>query len=243
MTQIWAHRGSSVAAPENTLEAFEQAMRDGADGIEFDVQLTADGEVVVCHDETIDRTSDGTGAIVDMTLADLRQHRYNNGMPGFDCQIPTLGEVLDLAAGGDVLLNVELKNSVEPYPGLEAAVETVVARSPFADQAPDRLLYSSFNHRSLHLLATSGTQVPLGVLHVELLVKSWEYARVVGASALHPHWGALGDDEVDACHEAGLAVNAWTVDEPEVMRLMARLGVDAIITNVPAQARVELGRV
>lgn len=241
MTQIWAHRGSSTQAPENTLEAFELAIGQGADGIELDVQLTADGVVVVCHDETTDRTSDASGAITAMTLEELRRANFNNRMDGFNCRIPTLAEVLDLIAGTDLRVNVELKNSIVAQPGLEAGVEATVAQSGLAAEAAERVVYSSFNHRSLETLAAAGTHVPLGVLHVEPMVRAWEYARSFGATALHPWFGSLAEDEIARAHDAGVAVHPWTVDEPEQMRSLAARGADAIITNVPLVAREALG--
>ncbi|MGD8215324.1 glycerophosphodiester phosphodiesterase family protein [Aestuariimicrobium sp. Y1814] len=231
MTQIWAHRGSSAEAPENTLEAFDLAIRQGADAIELDVQLSADGVVVVCHDETIDRTTDGTGPIAAMTLAQLQQ--YN---------IPTLAEVYDLVADSELRVNVELKNSLVDYPGLEAAAEATLAGSRLANQTRERIIYSSFNHRSLATLAASGTSAGLGVLYVERLVRSWEYARSFGATALHPLHLSIDADEVSAAHEAGLAVHPWTVDDPDTLRTMIGFGVDAVITNQPLVAREVLGR-
>ncbi|MGD7732648.1 glycerophosphodiester phosphodiesterase [Propionibacteriaceae bacterium G57] len=242
MTQIWAHRGSSSEAPENTLEAFALAIEHGADGIELDVQLSSDGVVVVCHDETIDRTSDGTGFVGQQTLEQLRQHNFNKGMHGFTCRIPTLAEVFDLVADTDLVVNIELKNSVLPYPGLEGACEVAIAGSRLAKHAGERVLYSSFNHRSLAKLADSGTTVPLGVLHVEPLVRSWDYARSFGASALHPYHGSLAEDEIASAHLAGVKVNPWTVDDPEVMKRLVDQDVDALITNVPLVAREVLGR-
>ena len=241
MTQIWAHRGSSSQSPENTLEAFQLAIDQGADGIELDVQLSADGQVVVCHDETIDRTSDASGAVAQLTLEQMRSANFNNGMDGFRCRIPTLAEVFDLVAGTNLRVNVELKNSILAYPGLEAAVEAVVANSRLSSDAADRVVYSTFNHRSLAMLAASGTRIPLGVLYFEPMVRPWDYARSFGATALHPYWGSLADDEIEGAHQLGLAVHPWTIDDPAVMRRMVDQGADALITNKPLLARETLG--
>ena len=243
MTQIWAHRGASADAPENTMDAFQLAIEQGADGIELDVQLTADGVLVVCHDETIDRTSDGTGAIAELTLDQLRQYNFNNGHDGMHCPIPTLAEVLDLIAPTHVRLNIELKNSIVRYRGMEATCEALIETSHLAGSASERLIYSSFNHRSLELLVASGTRVPVGALFVEPLVKSWDYAHTFGAVAIHPHWGSLDEGEVAECHENGVFVHTWTVDDPTQVLRLAQQGVDAIITNTPLRARQVLGRV
>lgn len=230
MTQIWAHRGASAAAPENTLAAFELAARQGAQGVELDVQRSADGTVVVIHDETVDRTTQGSGRVVDL--------------PGSALQawgVPTLAEVLDLLAPTGLRVNVELKNGIEPYPGLEEDVEAVVSSSRLADEAGERVVYSSFNHRSLARLDRLGTRVPLGVLHVEAMVRPWVYAASFGARALHPMALTVLPEEVAQAHEAGMAVHVWTVDDPDAVRTLAAAGVDAIITNVPDVALAALG--
>lgn len=229
MTQVWGHRGASGAAPENTLAAFELAVRLGAHGVELDAQRSADGVVVVVHDETVDRTTAGTGRVVDLTADQLAA-----------LGIPTLAQVLDLLAPTGLRVNVELKNGVEPYPGLVEDVEAVTAASRLAADAPERILYSSFNHRSLARLTELGSRVPRGVLHVEAMVRPWEYAASFGAQALHPMAVTVLAEEVALAHEAGMAVHAWTVDDPDAVRLLAAAGVDAVITNVPDVALAAL---
>lgn len=238
MTSIWGHRGASAQAPENTLPAFRLAFEQGADGIELDVQRSADGVLVVCHDETIDRTSDGTGAIVDLSHEQLLAHDFSNGMADHaGVQIPTLAQVLELVAETpDVVVNIELKNSIERYEGMEAQVDALVTRFGLAE----RVWYSSFNHLSLVTMAQTGTSVGLGALYEEQLVRPWEYARGFGAHALHPMGLAVDAEMVEAAHVAGLRVHTWTIDRPEHVRALAAIGVDAIITNVPARAREAL---
>lgn len=237
MTSIWAHRGASAYAPENTLPAFALAVEQGADGVELDLQRTRDGHLVVIHDETIDRTSTGSGRVVDHTLGELRRYDYSAGRPGFaGTRIPTLDEVLTLLAPTNLVVNVELKNSIELYPGMEAELEALVAASGMAD----RVIYSSFNHYSLRTLAGLNSGVPRGVLYAEPLVDPWVYATYLGVQAIHPPWQVLAvPGVVDECHAAGLRVNAWTVPPGQVGRL-ASLGVDAVITNEPDLARAAL---
>lgn len=225
MTQVWGHRGASADAPENTLPAFELAARQGAHGVELDVQRSCDGVVVVVHDETVDRTTEAAGRVVDLAADRLEA-----------LGIPTLAQVLDLLAPTGLRVNVELKNGIEPYPGLEEDVEAVVAASRMADEAPERVVYSSFNHRSLLRLHELGTRVPLGVLHVEAMVRPWEYSASFGARALHPMAAAVLPDEVDQAHAAGMTVHVWTVDDPRAVRQLAAWGVDAVITNRPTVA-------
>ena len=117
---ICAHRGASAYAPENTLEAFELAVQQGAHGVELDVHLTRDKEILVAHDERIDRVSDGIGAICDMTLAEIKRHVFNREHPEYEgARAPTLREVYELLKPTGLYVNVELKNSVKAYPGLE----------------------------------------------------------------------------------------------------------------------------
>lgn len=234
VTKIWAHRGASGSAPENTLPAFELAIEQGADGIEFDVQLTRDDHVVVIHDETLERTTDGHGWVADHSLDDLRKLDASAGIEGYaGVRIPTLAELFDLVKDTDLRLNVELKNSRIPYQGMEERVIGLIDRFGVAD----RVIVSSFDHNSLRGLAESGTTLPLGVLYSEPLWRPWNYAVKLGASAVHPSLSATRAKVVERCHEAGLEVNVWTVNEPEEVERMADLGVDALITNHPARAR------
>lgn len=233
--EIWGHRGASADAPENTLAAFELAVVQGADGIEFDVHRTADGELVVIHDETIDRTSDGTGVVAEMTLAELRRHRYTNGREGFaDAGIPTLAEVLDWLPAG-VQANVELKTLPTFYDGIAVAAADLIDRAGVAD----RVWVSSFNHHTLAQVADHAPHLRLGVLAVAHLWRPAAYVQACRAAAYHPAASALRTPEVVAeCHAAGVRVHVWTLDDPEHIRQAEALGVDAVITNRPAAARV-----
>lgn len=235
---VWAHRGASSDHPENTLAAFEAALTIGADGIELDVQLTHDGAVVVCHDETVDRTTDGHGAIADLDLADIRRLDASGGTVA-DCRIPLLDEVLDLMAPTDAYLNIELKNSVVRYPGLEAPVLDAVK----ARHMVDRVVISSFNHRCMRRVAELCPQVERAILYADDLVEPWDYARRLGVQAVHPGAHLLaGRDDVPRFHDAGLTVRTWTLDVPEHLRAARDLGVDGVITNDPATALSVLAR-
>ena len=144
--KIFAHRGASAYAPENTLEAFRLAMEQGADGIELDVQLTKDGELVVIHDETIDRVSNGKGAVRDYTLEELKSFSVSNHFEQYpDVKIPTLREVLELVKPGHMEINIELKTGIFWYPEIEKKVLDLVKE----EEMEDRIIYSSFNHYSV----------------------------------------------------------------------------------------------
>lgn len=235
MTAIWAHRGASAYAPENTIPAFQQAIDMGADGIEFDVQRSADGQLVVIHDETVNRTSNGVGKVVDLTLEELRRCNFSNGFVGTrHVQIPTLREVLELLEPTGVTVNIELKNSVEFYPGIENEVVALVQDAGLQD----RVIYSSFNHFSLANLRGVVPAERLGLLYSDGLYDPWKYALQFGAGALHPHFHALRQPNyMWLCHEAGIKANTWTVNDDNEIKHLVSLGVDAIITNFPDRAR------
>ena len=142
-TKVWAHRGASAYAPENTLEAFLLAAEQGADGVELDVQLTKDGEMVVVHDEEIDRVSDGSGFVKDYTLAELKILNFNKTHPEYqDVKIPTLREVYEALKPTGMTINVELKTGIFWYKDLEKKVLELTKEM----EMEDRVIYSSFNH-------------------------------------------------------------------------------------------------
>lgn len=140
---VWAHRGASGYCPENTLAAFQKAVELCADGIELDMQMTSDGELVVCHDETIDRTSNGSGWIKDKTLAELKALNFSYGKKGFSgATIPTMREVFELLDDADIMINIELKTGIVFYPGMAEKLLKLTSECGFSD----RVIYSSFNH-------------------------------------------------------------------------------------------------
>ena len=234
MTQIWAHRGARREAPENTLPAFELAVAQGADGVEFDVQLTADGTVVVIHDETVERTTDGIGPVVGFGLAELRGLDASAGLKSYTgVQIPTLADTLALLAPTGLQLNIELKNSDEAYPGLEEKVLAAVA----AHQIADRVLLSTFNHYSLKKLQDLGAPSQLGMLYTDPLYKPWRYAAKLGVGAIHPPARyVLTAGWVRKTHAAGLAVRPWVVNSERMLARMFSWGVDGVFTDVPGEA-------
>lgn len=226
--RVWAHRGASALAPENTLAAFELARTAGADGIELDVRLDRDGTVVVFHDRDLMRLCGRTGCIEDLSVTDRKALRVRGEV------VPTLADVLDML--GDLELNVEIKSNKPGRMGaLVEATAKVIRQSPRADQ----ILVSSFDpialvqfHRFLPDLALAflfGDDQPLP------LRKGW-VGSWMGASVLHPQHTLCTEASVKAWHTAGMPVNAWTVDgDVELLRL-ARLGIDGVFANDPAHA-------
>ena len=140
---IWGHRGASGHAPENTLPAFKMAADMGADGVELDIQMTSDGVIVVCHDETIDRTSNGAGWLKDFTFDQLRRLDFSNGNGAYEgTKIPSMEEVLDLLDPTGLTINIELKTGIIFYDRIEEKILELVKRKGWED----RVIYSSFNH-------------------------------------------------------------------------------------------------
>ncbi len=241
-TRVFAHRGASGAAPENTLEAFDLAVRMGADGVELDVHICRSGELVVAHDETVDRVSGGTGRIADLSLPELKSMVFNRTHPEYkNARIPLLSEVFQLLRPTGLAVNIELKNSIIDYPDLERKVLDETAR----EFDPGRVIFSSFNHHSMLRMKRIAPSVPCGLLYEAVLVHPWEYAKRLGMDAIHPHYAEvlLSSGECTAAHEAGIQVNTWTVNTPEDMDAVMRNGADIIITNYPDQAlnRTTLG--
>ena len=234
-TRIFAHRGASGYAPENTLEAFELAARLGADGVELDVHICRDGELVVTHDETIERVSDGTGFVKDLSLKELKSLRFDRTHPDYaDARIPTLKEVLELVAPTDMGLNIELKNSLIDYPGLERRVVELTARM----MSLDRVIFSSFNHESMLRMKALDQGLYCGLLYEASLVKPWLYGAELQMDALHPHFSQVitPGGFCAEVHKAGLQVNTWTVNEQQDIDRVLREGADILITNYPDKA-------
>lgn len=226
---IWAHRGAAADAPENTLVAFAAAEAAGADGIELDVHLSRDGVPVVIHDERVERTTDGRGAVAELRLAELRRLDAGSWFsPFFSGEpIPVLDEVLDWA-DDRLRLNIEIKDV-----RVGRALLDLLPRYPRA-----RVLVSSFDHRLLAELRRRDGNLPLGFLYED---DGWRRvlrrALACGAESLHPREDHVHRPLLAACKGHGLAVYPWTVDDPGRIRALRRLGIDGFFTNDPLVVR------
>ncbi|MDR1237759.1 MAG: glycerophosphodiester phosphodiesterase [Propionibacteriaceae bacterium] len=230
MTKIWAHRGASAYAPENTLPAFELAIAQGAEGVEFDVQLSADNELVVIHDETLERTTDGAGLVKDHDLKTLKRLNANAGRGGVPVRIPTLAEVLYLFAPTELDINIELKTSIVDYAGIEELTLELVDTLGLAE----RVVLSSFNHYTLHRAQRLGTECEIATLFTDPIYQPWEYSKDFGAAAIHPYLGHITAQAfVGESHAAGIKVRPWVADERADLLRMIGWGVDALFTDVP----------
>ena len=257
-TKIWAHRGASGFAPENTLPSFKIAKELDVDGIELDVQMTKDGELVVIHDETINRTSDGKGYVKDFTLEELRSFHFAKTKTGFGfVTIPTLREVYELFQDTDYVINVELKTSVIAYDGSDVTVGSFCAETGNRLAEPDcrcieekvheltvemgmedRVIYSSFNHTSILKMQQFVTKEQTAFLFCDGWLDVAPYGKAYGVQAMHPALYYLELEKlVEECHERGMKVHVWTVNEEEHALRLRDMGVDAIITNHPGKMR------
>lgn len=238
MQRIFAHRGASAYAPENTLEAFELAVQMGADGVELDIHMTKDGELVVAHDETISRVSDGIGLIHSMTTSELKKHRFNRTHPEFkDATIPTLREVYELLKPTGLHINTELKTSRIRYEHMEEKCVKLADELGMSG----RVLYSSFNPASLKLLKLIDPGVKVGLLRTPIgkindrkLIDPWGLAHLLGIDAIHPHFSELLlYNEAGKAHAIGMQVNVWTVNDEADMRKCLEAGADMLIGDYP----------
>lgn len=235
---ILGHRGASAHITENTMDAFALAREHGADGIEFDVQMCASGELVVFHDVDLARLAGRGERIVAMSLADIAQVRLNH-----DRRIPTLDQVLGeymsrKFSPGDLLLNIEIKT---PVLGRAAAIVTrfceLLVRH--RDRDHQSLLISSFDPMAIAQIRRLAPDLTTGLLFhggEPLPFRRAWVAPLVRPHALHPEKTLITPASMALWKKRGYAVNAWTVDKPAMVRRMAALGVDAIISNDPAAA-------
>lgn len=223
--KIFAHRGANADAPENTMAAFQLALEQGADGIELDVMLSKDHEIVVIHDDTVDRTTNGTGQVQDLTLAELKTLDAGDGE-----QIPTLDEVLT-QFGGKFQINIELKNYSTIFDSLPVDVANLVIKH----QVADSILISSFNPFNFSRFRRLLPNIPFGMLTFPGKARFFAY-RFFRYDALHPYFQDVDESLIKSYHAKGKQVNVWTVDEAADIRHMTKLGVDSIITNNPKRA-------
>ncbi|MFQ5592620.1 MAG: glycerophosphodiester phosphodiesterase [Anaerolineae bacterium] len=262
--QVFAHRGARSVAPENTLPAFQQALDMGVDGIELDVQLSRDGQLVVIHDFTLERTTNGRGRVRDHTAGELAQLEIADcRLQIADCRIipkseirnqkseirnlrwdvgvPTLEQVLDLV-GDRCRLNVEIKTADRAGGRQEAAL---LAQMIQHRDLYEQVIVSSFNPFALIWMRRSDPRVALGLLYAEdwpiYLRRAW-LRPLVRPSALHPHHTMIDKAYMQWTRSKGYAVNTWTVNAVEEARRLAGLGVDVLISDVPDRLMAALQR-
>lgn len=222
---VGGHRGNPAEHPENTLPSFRSAIDLGVDMIECDVHLTADGELVVIHDHTLDRTTDGTGMVAQRTLAELRRLDAGAGE-----RLPVLAEVCELARDR-VGLCVEVKQIPIPYPGLEEKLVSCLGALGMIDQSA----VISFDHRSVRRLKELEPRLATGVLEGARPIDAAGLMRAAGADIYAPHFGAMDRELVEEVHAAGGVVGVWTVDDATAVAWCRACLPDSVFTNRPRE--------
>ena len=233
MTEIWCHRGYSGKYPENTMLAFRKAAETAAEGIELDVQLTRDGEVIILHDETLDRTTDGSGPVADRTLRELRECNAAKNFPEWGFQpVPTFREYLEFAAETGIFTDIELKTGVNPYPGLEEKVWNLIREY----HLEDKVMFSSFRYESLLRMRRMAPKAACGYLSEDWTGDLPEHILGLGLQASHPFYLDLTPGRCRRLRAAGLPVNTYTPNSSRALRRLIGWGVHAVITNEPELA-------
>lgn len=241
---IFAHRGASAYAPENTLAAFKLAVDQGADAIELDAKLCADGQIIVIHDQTVERTSNGAGKVADLPLSALQELDAGSwfGLEFKGEPIPTLDEVFE-AVGQKIFINIELTNYASPRDLLPDKVAELIKRHNLQSQ----VMFSSFNplalRRAHKLLPENflGLLTPAGIAGV--WARSWLGSWLVPYGALHPELKDVTVKLIARQHTRGRRVHTWTVNKPEDMAQLFQWGVDGIFTDDPLLAQKIRGEV
>ncbi|MCQ2479658.1 MAG: glycerophosphodiester phosphodiesterase [Clostridia bacterium] len=232
MTKNIAHRGFSGKYPENTMLAFKKAIEAGADGIELDVHFTKDKELVIIHDETIDRTTDGTGEVESFTYEELSKFNAYGRFEGqFDFQkIPTLREYFELVKPVEgFITNIELKTGINEYPGIEEAVLKLIDEFSLRD----RIIISSFNHFSVMRFKAIAPDMQCGFLEESRIIDFGAYAKKYNVEFVHPLYKCLTEDVFEEIYSNGIGINTWTVNDEESVRFLVKNNVNAVIGNFP----------
>lgn len=244
MTLVYSHRGASAAFPEHTLPAYEEALRRGADGVECDIRLTADGVAVLWHDDTVDRCSNGTGRVSRMTLQQLREldiYNWRDDVPAVAddrTRIMTLEQLLELTTSHHTLvrLAIETKHPVRTGGAIERELARMLRR--FGIQRDrDRVMTMSFSRMAVRRASELLPELP----HVYLVERKNRFVRNAkvpgGASFIGPDVQFVLDDPglVERSHAAGVGVYVWTVDDPLIANRCRGLGVDVLATNRPQE--------
>ena len=231
---VLAHRGASGYAPENTIPAFQKAIDQKADGFELDVQMTKDGVIVVIHDETIDRTSDGKGWVKDFTLEELRKFNYNKTHPEYEhAGIPTMREVFELVKPTDLVINIEINTGIVFYP-----IEEKLLALTKEMGMEERVFYSSFNHYTVKKIHELDPSTTVGFLYADGPIDMPAYAVKHGVNALHPAlYNLQYPGFVEECKKNGLKLHVWTVNEEKYVKMCMEAQTDSVITNYPDMAR------
>lgn len=229
---VIGHRGSSGIAPENTSASMELAVKQGCQGIETDLQLTKDGEIVVFHDWSVERTTDGTGEIKDLTLEELLtldagswfSKKFENE------KILSLESLLNILPN-DLLLNLEIKSRAWDNRGIEEKVVKILEEN----NRLENTVISSFNHKCIERVGNLNPKIKLGFLYEAYFVNLEELLETskLDMYSIHPNYNYVDKDLIEKAHKNDLKVYSWTVNDIKSAQRLKDLGIDGIITNFP----------
>lgn len=217
------HRGAKGHEPENTLHSFQKALDMNVDGIELDVHVCKTGELIVIHDFTVDRTTNGSGTVSELTLSEIKALRINDHI-----EVPTLEEVLELV-GKKCLINIELKGRHTAKP-VSHLIEKYILEKEYKYED---FIVSSFQREELEMMYLINPKVHLGVLSQASVTQALEWATAFSAKAIHPHFSLLTEENVQKTQEQGFKIYTWTINETEDIERIKTYNIDGIITDFP----------
>lgn len=217
------HRGAKGHEPENTLPSFQKALDLNVDGIELDVHVCKTGELIVIHDFTVDRTTNGSGTVSELTLSEIKALRINDHI-----EVPTLEEVLELV-DKKCLINIELKGRHTAKP-VSHLIEKYILEKEYKYED---FIVSSFQREELEMMYLINPKVHLGVLSQASVTQALEWATAFSAKAIHPHFSLLTEENVQKTQEQGFKIYTWTINETEDIERIKTYNIDGIITDFP----------
>ena len=240
MTLNYAHRGACGVYPENTLLAFEKAIEMGCDGIETDVQMTADGVLVLIHDESLKRTTGVDALVKDYTFEKLRTLNAASfhAMKDSFLPVPSAEELIVLAKKNSIILNLEIKTGIVFYEGIEKKLIELI----YKHRMEKSVIISSFNHYAIVECKKIAPEIKTAALYSYGIYHPESYCKALGADAIHPHFVAADKQMVEDAHREGLIVQPYTVNREEDMKRLIDIGIDGIITNYPDLLRDVLAK-
>lgn len=229
---VLGHRGAMGLAPENTIAGIKEAIKCNADLVEIDVQLSKDRKVVVIHDPTFDRTTTGSGYVAEITSSQIK--KFDAGVK-FDKKfkgekVPFLEEVIQFLLDYPAIkLNIEIKNGPVYYPGIEEEIAKIIDEYDYYNN----VIISSFDHWALKKIKEINPKIYTGLLYGSRIYNLERYVEELGLSAVHPFWFYLTKEIVDSMHKIDIAVNTWIIDDMELYKKFAEMGIDSFGTNFP----------
>lgn len=240
MTLIFAHRGYSSLYPENTMVAFREAEQVNADGIEIDIQMTKDGELVIIHDEKVDRTTNGKGMVKDFTYSQIRRldasANFKEGT--INSPIPSLKELFEWMQDNSIICNIELKNNRIDYKGMEEKMIVLIREFNLSE----RIIISSFNHYSLVYCHQIAPDIETAPLLSNGIYQPWIYAHAIKAKSFHPNYKKINEELIRKAAQYKVKVRPYTVNCPTQIKKFVDAGISGIITDEPALAKEIISR-